>query len=946
MKLNQILFDKYGNQMTVNSIKGKEYTGILMYRATYATGTGLTRAKATSQEVSFTDESLGVDYFFALDHIGNRDILFDEAGPYYFNRKNIKQKYEEYMVSLKSSLPYGVWLENQEDYQDVIDSFYDTEQRQEDEQFIGFHSSCFGRLDLDSEFLVGHDVKYFDEHFHDRLYISKGRYQKIENVQIINWRAEIATLYYEKSKLTHKSLRYADVFSKEQYEGVLGVEYKYQVMLRRAYITDPFSMQDTYICGTPRKKEVDTDEAIEDIQNLYKEGGVDPFLLKVLEEKRLESKLTDIIASIQSNQNAMIRHTDKLNMIVQGCAGSGKTMILLHRISYLMYNQKLRNVNRAAIIVPNSKFSIFIDELSGNLDIDQIPRYTMSQYYLKLILEYQSRIYRNAGGTDRQLISVMQQLEKTGFVHTNVTTAEEVFDDAFEFDTCEFYDKWMENFFKDISEEDILRIASDIGVEVKEVQINEGRLNRDFSLLSKIQSYLEENTENERLQLDKAKNKVNNLRIPERHVSGLCRRIKELFKEFNIGPSYSLSFLLRTLNGRAEIEQELIRLKEKQEELEKQAKSENRGFLRFVSGSTETKQKLDELAMRIEEIEKELVDKEDISEPDKLTDIRKEIERFKRWRQASLSFDTTRKVLAEYDEIVETLFNEDVSVETIREKLTDMVNRYKDSEEVIKASEELAVAETVYKSACEELISEDDRKIVEIATEKLSGRDAIIKTIFEKYRGIKFEEIQSSRDLFVLMAFYFLHVGKITIDKDFLFIDEAQDYSEIEYRLLKGLHDDKTIFELYGDCMQNVTPNRGITDWNQVKALMGDEYYELKENYRNTVEVADYVNDNIKQVFRTIGLHGDEVCEQLGEEWNEKAIDDIADSDKRTAIICRSRSVLAEYDLSGINTSNIYTVLDAKGLEFETVYVLDRDMTDNEKYISYSRALRNLYVIH
>ena len=946
MKLNQILFDKYGNQMTVKSIKGKEYIGILMYRATYATETGLSRAKAMPQEVSFTEESLGVDYFYALEHIGNRTILFDEDGPYYFNCKNIKQKYEEYMVSLKSSLPYGVWIENPDDYQDAIDSFYDTEQKKEDELFIGVHPSCFGRLDLDSKFSVGHDVKYFDEHFHDRLYISKGRYQKIENVQIINWRAEIATLYYEKSKLTHKSLRYADVFSKEQYEGVPGVEYEYQVMLRRSYTTDPFSMQDTYICGTPRIKDVETDEAIEDIQNLYREGGVDPFLLKVLEEKRIENKLTDIIASIQANQNAMIRHTDKLNMIVQGCAGSGKTMILLHRISYLMYNQKLRNINRAAIIVPNSKFSIFIDELSGNLDIDQIPRYTMSQYYLKLILDYQNRIYRSANSSERPLVAAIQAIEKSEFVQGNATDEGELFDDSFEFNTCDFYDKWIEKFVADIGEVEIIHISQRIGLEIWDAQTNEKRLNRNYSLVVRCQDYIEENVRREKDELEKAQNKVNNLRIPERHVAGLRRRIKELFKEFNLGPSYSLYSLIRRLSGKVELEHELAQLREKQYELERQAKSENRGLLRFISGNTETKEKLDKLATRIAEVESELANKEEFStEPAKLTEIRGEIDKFKRWKHVSLLSEDSQNILAEYDIIIEMLFDEDISVDIIREKLDEMIEKYKMSEDVVKAREELIEAEEAYSSVLDAVVPADERSIIEKAKEKLCSRDVVIKTIFEEYRQIEFENIHSSRDLFVLLAFYLLHVGKIGIEKDFLFIDEAQDYSEIEYRLLKGLHEDRTIFELYGDSMQKVTSNRGIDDWGQVKALLGDEYYELKENYRNTVEIADYVNDNIKQVFRTIGLHGDEVC-KLGANWKDKAISDINSQGMRTAIICKDRRNIKAYDLIGIEAISIYTVLEAKGLEFEVVYVLDRDMTDNERYISYSRALRNLYIIH
>ena len=67
----------------------------------------------------------------------------------------------------------------------------------------------------------------------------------------------------------------------------------------------------------------------------------------------------------------MIRHTHKKNMIVQGCAGSGKTMILLHRLSYLKYNNLILNLDKAVIITPNDKFSLFINELAESLELER-----------------------------------------------------------------------------------------------------------------------------------------------------------------------------------------------------------------------------------------------------------------------------------------------------------------------------------------------------------------------------------------------------------------------------------------------------------------------------------------------------------------------------------------------------------------------------------------------
>ena len=394
MQINEKLYDKYGNVLYVKSISGNKYSGQLMKCEWYASENGITKGKAMPVNVKFSDSDMGVSYFYKKQDIGNREVLLNPNGAYANNLVNIKAQFNRYLKSLKDSLPYGTFMPSEEK-QNVINSFFDNDEKKKDELFIKKHPQCFARMDLDSNFRVGHEVKYFDEHFHDTLYITKGVYNRLENVQIVNWRSEIASLYYSKDRLNLERQYYLDVFDETKETGVAGREYKYSLMLRREYSKNPFIIRDSYVCGAPQTTGSSTQEVekIEEIQELYKNGGIDPFLIKVIQEKRGENKLTDIITSIQSNQNEMIRHTPKKNMIVQGCAGSGKTMILLHRLSYLTYNKYLRSFNRAVIIVPNTKFSLFIDELSGNLEIDEIPRFTMPQYYLSLIEKYQNKVY-------------------------------------------------------------------------------------------------------------------------------------------------------------------------------------------------------------------------------------------------------------------------------------------------------------------------------------------------------------------------------------------------------------------------------------------------------------------------------------------------------------------------------------------------------------------------
>ena len=60
----------------------------------------------------------------------------------------------------------------------------------------------------------------------------------------------------------------------------------------------------------------------------------DEYLQEMLSNTN-DKKLTSIISTIQKEQNQIIRNEDDKNLLVQGFAGSGKTVVALHRIAYL-----------------------------------------------------------------------------------------------------------------------------------------------------------------------------------------------------------------------------------------------------------------------------------------------------------------------------------------------------------------------------------------------------------------------------------------------------------------------------------------------------------------------------------------------------------------------------------------------------------------------------------
>ncbi|MCB6609497.1 ATP-binding domain-containing protein [[Clostridium] symbiosum] len=86
-----------------------------------------------------------------------------------------------------------------------------------------------------------------------------------------------------------------------------------------------------------------------------------------------DEKMKSIIATIQKEQNRIIRSEQAGTMIIQGVAGSGKTSIALHRIAFLLYRQKDRLAARnVTILSPNRVFGDYISNVIPELGEEPI----------------------------------------------------------------------------------------------------------------------------------------------------------------------------------------------------------------------------------------------------------------------------------------------------------------------------------------------------------------------------------------------------------------------------------------------------------------------------------------------------------------------------------------------------------------------------------------------
>ena len=89
-------------------------------------------------------------------------------------------------------------------------------------------------------------------------------------------------------------------------------------------------------------------------------------------------KMKNIVATIQREQNAIIRNEDARHLIIQGVAGSGKTSIALHRIAFLLYRFKETiSSNDMLIISPNKVFASYISNVLPELGEETVQETSM-----------------------------------------------------------------------------------------------------------------------------------------------------------------------------------------------------------------------------------------------------------------------------------------------------------------------------------------------------------------------------------------------------------------------------------------------------------------------------------------------------------------------------------------------------------------------------------------
>ena len=851
-------------------------------------------------------------------------------------------------------------------------------------------SPYFARMEFE-----GNDNDVFEVYVGDE---SIGEYS---NQIVIDWRTELGSAFY----------------SKNQTEFTVN-EYQYKLLLRRAV-------------QIKKAKLIDYNTEY-DVSAIGLEGEViDPFLLTVLRDKRRQTRLTNIIRTIQQNQNDIIRRPLNETFIVQGCAGSGKTMIMLHRLSYLLFNNKNMPLRGVKIITPNKYFDAYINDLSVELGLTSIARFSVEEYYVDLIHRYSSKI------------------ELSPEVHSEKTLDKDLLTDLYSvqymFSSIEHYNDYWNRVISELEELRLGELYSRFSLKYPDTSLHTADT---FSILynntRKISSTIiaeekkkaeyigridaiRKNIEREEKNLTRIQKRVNSAK--EQVIVRIQSDIESLSKEIQ---SYE-----DEING---LSGELHSLDEQYSSSENKTKSivsiinllsDNRNaymdydnYLQFDDEiSRRISAEVSNLISSISTYEHEY-EKTPLYNFRKRNKLRKEIneqkEEFKRVVSEYLSAleAELKSVLSSRSQNEAELYkNIELLKEAIEAKsrnknqcidtryalvkcgriffendlpdtdrlLSDtdhnlclyLLSVYEQERKAMAAAEEtlkndtalLQRLENEYRNICSDKYSDQDidyiKKCVKVLERlRLSEifRRVMFKDLFDKYReyGQPYYKANYRHKLYLRLLFCSFYYPDIHNPDTFLNIDEAQDISVSEYRMLKAINGRNCVLNLYGDINQSVYTFKGIQDWEDIKSIAGEKIYVLNENYRNTVQITEYCNSEFDAEVVPIGITGDdnvlEMTTAFAVEWIKKIKKQ--NPSHRTAIIYRYgvkeiqdalHELLKDADVSWSvvdnNKLSVISVETAKGLEFEEVVAIVSQMTNNEKYISFTRALNNLVVV-
>lgn len=690
---------------------------------------------------------------------------------------------------------------------------------------------------------------------------------------------------------------------------------KYKVKLSRQ-----FDIDNAQLYGYVNLR---TDEDI-----IFRSGITDPFLIKVLNLRKKQHNLVDIIATIQENQNAIVDEKFRQNIVVQGCAGSGKTMVLLHRLSSLKYNHPEYDFGEALILTPNEQFSLHIKGLAEGLQIGFINRISVEEYYIQILRDY--------------AISFVPQNTVSSEVFVNQAFVDYVYSDVFKSDFDSAYEKVMSDrqdafaMLKDLCDELSEDYPASFGHIDSEYMPVVNHAIRRISL--KVEAKDREINEAE----EQYKNTEKKLKDAQERLPKVEHLAKTAISEVIPKVYTKLGSYLSSLQHSIEEQQAIINnAAEEASRVERQfflfGKRDKLAELKKTSDKAERKIRSEQLkieeAQALLEYNAEAKSEEDILE----------------WmRKAMLINPDVRDEIRYYERCKNELPELSSQISDLEVEIVDQKNQYE------------IVAGTRYSDDVKKALTYISAKAKEYSEFETFTKvfDQAVAA-FKEANKVKANKGTHRYDLYAAILFCIKFYEKLPGTAHFICVDEGQDMSINEYRLIYLLNQKDVVFNVYGDVNQLLKPGRGISNWTELEKEFSMKEFQLNENYRNTNQITRFCNSSFEMDVMQTGVDGAKVREIPRRELEKELAELKLGSEKIAVLVPRSvrrknylatdilpdeiRNAIGQKIDNGL-ISFMY-VDEVKGIEFDKVFVVSNKMTKNEKYIAYTRALSELVIV-
>lgn len=247
---------------------------------------------------------------------------------------------------------------NFDSYADNLDTFAALETINKEIDMLNLKTdSLIARKDetlrlLEQPYFAKITLTFPEEIDNEDFYLGSASYTNQDGEPVIfDWRSPIADVYYQQT------------FGPTSYQAN-GRQIPVTLNQRRQFQIQADQLIDFF----------DTQIAIED-----------PLLLATLKEAKT-TQMSAITATIQKEQNAIIRQQTTDHLLIDGIAGSGKTSVIFQRIAYLLYRQRKElALNEVLMISPNRLFQDYIAQVLPDLGEQTPTNLTLGQLLTQLL---------------------------------------------------------------------------------------------------------------------------------------------------------------------------------------------------------------------------------------------------------------------------------------------------------------------------------------------------------------------------------------------------------------------------------------------------------------------------------------------------------------------------------------------------------------------------------